>query len=412
MSFLSLIPMARRYISAAGVSTALTLVQDLNFQLVASTIPVFLRMANSQDGSESKNAAILARHFDDSKSANNLEAFLCQSSTFDRARLVEWVPNKPELKPPRKIVNELSAKLHCLYGVPIHDDWLEDKDIRPFACSRTYDLRNYSQENLWGPFKDDGSMEVDWEKVEAVMIILRYNIKQHLETVERSLAELWRRPFHGAWPNSYKPALEQSQHMPLVGPFPKLPALRLTPVNGDPYGVTGTWMRVVCFLDYREFFRFNFGSIQPERGEPRPAYDWPEATRVITMQIVATDIQPPGEKDGKDYPVVSFKGISRTTHHAWDPNANSLIRGDVRQTPEGEIRWTTFSIYYDEERWRSEGVQVGGIRSGRGVFGHWFDRNYDPEGPAGPTAFWKVSDEYDADKVNETDSEDDSDYHP
>jgi hypothetical protein len=26
-----------------------------------------------------------------------------------------------------------------------------------------------------------------------------------------------------------------------------------------------------------------------------------------------------------------------------------------------------------EERWRSEGIQIGGLRSARGVFGNWFD---------------------------------------
>ena len=58
--------------------------------------------------------------------------------------------------------------------------------------------------------------------------------------------------------------------------------------------------------------------------------------------------------------------------------ALSLMRmdgtGTVRQTPEGEIRWTTFSIFHGEERWRSEGIQVGGIRSARGVLGNWFDK--------------------------------------
>jgi hypothetical protein len=91
----------------------------------------------------------------------------------------------------------------------------------------------------------------------------------------------------------------------------------------------------------------------------------------------------------------------------------------VRQTPEGEIRWTTFSIFHGEERWRSEGVQVGGLRSKRGVLGNWFDkyvdsfeqmfrelllmwslccRDYDMHGPAGPTAFWKESDELEEEK--------------
>lgn len=27
-----------------------------------------------------------------------------------------------------------------------------------------------------------------------------------------------------------------------------------------------------------------------------------------------------------------------------------------------------------EERWRSEGIQVGGLKSARGVLGNWFDK--------------------------------------
>ena len=64
----------------------------------------------------------------------------------------------------------------------------------------------------------------------------------------------------------------------------------------------------------------------------------------------------------------------------------------MRLTKEGEVRWTTISIFHGEERWRSEGVQVGGVRSARGVVGNWFDKDFDPHGPAGPTAFWKASD--------------------
>jgi len=52
----------------------------------------------------------------------------------------------------------------------------------------------------------------------------------------------------------------------------------------------------------------------------------------------------------------------------------------------------TLPSLYSEERWRSEGIQIGGPRSGRGVLGNWFDKDFDRHGPAGPTAFWKVSD--------------------
>lgn len=91
-------------------------------------------------------------------------------------------------------------------------------------------------------------------------------------------------------------------------------------------------------------------------------------------------------------------------------------------TKEGEVRWTTVSIFAGVERWKSESVQVGGVRSARGVLGNWFDRlvrpvcplslkkphcrlsefvlivlhcdrDYDPRGPVGPTAFWKISDQ-------------------
>ena len=51
-------------------------------------------------------------------------------------------------------------------------------------------------------------------------------------------------------------------------------------------------------------------------------------------------------------------------------------KGSVRLTPEGEVRWTSVSIFHGQERWRSEGIQVSNqdVRSARGVVGTWFDR--------------------------------------
>jgi hypothetical protein len=59
-----------------------------------------------------------------------------------------------------------------------------------------------------------------------------------------------------------------------------------------------------------------------------------------------------------------------------------------------------------EERWRSEGIQVGGLGATRGVVGTWFDIDYDPHGPAGPTGFWKLSE---LETPTPYDDEDDSD---
>jgi len=49
-------------------------------------------------------------------------------------------------------------------------------------------------------------------------------------------------------------------------------------------------------------------------------------------------------------------------------------KGTARMTAEGELRWTTYSIFSGEERWKSEGIQLGGPRSARGVVGNWFDK--------------------------------------
>jgi hypothetical protein len=59
-----------------------------------------------------------------------------------------------------------------------------------------------------------------------------------------------------------------------------------------------------------------------------------------------------------------------------------------------------------EERWRSEGVQVGGVRSQRGVVGTWFDKDMNAHGPAGPTAFWKVCDSDGLDSEGSEEGED------
>ncbi len=74
------------------------------------------------------------------------------------------------------------------------------------------------------------------------------------------------------------------------------------------------------------------------------------------------------------------------------PHADFLVPGTCRLTREGEVRWTTFSIFGGQERWRSEGIQLGGVRSARGVVGNWFDKDFDPHGPCGPNGFWKLSD--------------------
>ena len=274
-------------------------------------------------------------------------------------------PDRSEIRRRRKL-----AKMHSLYGVPVqhvhrgkstttsrYDLRSESAPIHPYARSKVYDLRQHTEHSLWGPFLDDGSQEVDWEKIEVIMLMLDHNLscfkKAHEVFNENALPD-WSKPFSGATPFSYVPKKAKINKEPML------------PLEAqDPYNVTGTWMRVVCFLDYTELYNFNFEQDFPAANEPRPPLDTEEATRLITMRIQVTKIEPPGAEDGQGMPVVHFRGTSSSVRPSWDPNANSSIRGVqipllllfrhadylseqgmVKLTPQGDVRWTTWSIFH------------------------------------------------------------------
>ena len=225
---------------------------------------------------------------------------------------------------------QICAKLHCLYGVPIDyitKDLISNSRynlryksllIHPYVRSRVYDLRQHTADTLWGPFTDEGTQEVDWEKLESVMLILNHNMKRYSSRYSEPGDEIpaWDQAFAGVSPYSYSSSSLD---------VPEEPTASLD--SQDPYGVTGTWMRVVCFLDYTELYDFNFSDAQPAADQPRPPLDTEEATRMIAMKVKVTKIEPPGEEDGKALPVVHFKGLSSSLRPSWDPNANSRIRG-------------------------------------------------------------------------------------
>ena len=261
----------------------------------------------------------------------NVASFMCQSTLFRRA----LCQSPCEVTTSHE--DQLSAKLHCLYGVAI-DDPCDRRHLAtyPFAVSKVYDLRNYSVETVWGPFLDDGLFGVDWERVEAVMVVLAHNLRLVTERTNSHFLPLWKIPFHGASPNSYKALVEPRLTKELTPP----------PELLDPYNITGTYMRVICFLDYTEFYDYNFVASPPPPGQPRPPLNTDEATRLIIMRIKATKTEAPGELDGQELPVMHFAGTSHSMHAHRDPNANSRIRGTVRLTKEGEVRWTSFSIYF------------------------------------------------------------------
>jgi hypothetical protein len=264
---------------------------------------------------------------------------------------------------------------------------------------------------------DDGSFRIDWEKVQAIMIDLSYNFRMYVDRRSRSRivhsteandaaststtspqphARSSRssharsnqqsnpgrnHPFSGLAPNSYV-----SETLP--GPIIKPPNPDLVAL--DPYGVSGTWMRIVCFLDYNDLYNFNFENAWIPIHEEREPIETREAFRLIRLQLWITKVVMPdadkvyfadlggadvtgrglwrpgnedeagerrrvgifgkrkevgkeGEEAGegeeekvideiseewRNWPIVHFEGKSKSAYMPWEPNANSRIRGE------------------------------------------------------------------------------------
>jgi hypothetical protein len=178
--------------------------------------------------------AVMREWFDDKRDKekrDNIEAFLCQSTTFARSKY------EPPCSPATNFANrQASAKLHVQYGTPIAcPRRTKYNQAYPYAVSMVYDLRNYRQESFWGPYLPDCNATVDWEKMEAVMIVLGHNLRMFTEQTHSVFGprSIWREPWIGASPDSYEPVSIKGMQIP-VAPGGIV----------DPYNITGTWMRV------------------------------------------------------------------------------------------------------------------------------------------------------------------------
>lgn len=161
---------------------------------------------------------------------SNVDAFLSRSFLFERVRREMHKPVRYDSSRAKEY--QKSAKLHCLYGKPILTiGRLRSKKTYGYACSKVYDLRQYTEETKWGPFMGDGSGRVDWEKVEAVLITLAFNLHTK-RLMSGDFKEIWDNPYAGAWSGSYAGAMGKPKAEPS--------SLELQ----DPYGITGTWYRV------------------------------------------------------------------------------------------------------------------------------------------------------------------------
>jgi hypothetical protein len=298
---------------------------------VAETALSLVATASTDKFGVSYNQQVLANLFE--SITQNRDAFMSRSSLYTRAGTMNQKPASDEEG------RQLSAKLQCLFGITSTTGGRRSLQTHPYARSIVYDLRNYTDKNEWGPFRDDGSMRVDWEMLESIMIVLGYSSNLCCRRFLSRFRPPWTNPFEGVIPEraTFLPAYPRSLPNELDVPL----SLK------DPYNVGGTWSRIVCFLDYNDLYYFNFSeeAIRWPSDQPRNPSVTEEAIRHILMDIKVTSVEPAGPFDNPSLPIVNFSGKSRSVEASWDPNANSGIRGSVRLTPEGEVRWQTISVF-------------------------------------------------------------------
>lgn len=191
---------------------------------MASTVELLLSSASERNG-ESQNKASLIQAFN---RPLNLHSFMYRSSLYKRAGTETQQAAEDEED------QQLSAKLHCLHGMASGALGRRSLSTHSYAKSRVYDLRNYTAKSGWGPFKADGSMSVDWEMMESIMIDLAYNSDVCCPRFMPHYKPVWSVPFGGIVPDRLR-----AQYPPTLYMEPEVP-LDLK----DPYNITGIWHRV------------------------------------------------------------------------------------------------------------------------------------------------------------------------
>jgi hypothetical protein len=306
--------------------------QRQEFEFVTTTSLSLIATASTNELGVSHNQQVMAELFD--SITQNRDAFMCRSSLYSRAGTASQKPADNEEG------RQLSAKLQCLFGITSTSGGRRSLSTHPYARSNVYDLRNYTDKTNWGPYRDDGSMRVDWEMIESIMIVLGYSSGLCCRRFLAKFRPPWTNPFEGVVPERAKVLPQYPASLPMELDIP----LNLK----DPYNVSGIWSRIVCFLDYNDLYHYNFSeeAIRVPSDQPRDPITTDEAIRHIMMDLKVTEVKPAGQFDNAALPIVYFSGKSRSVEASWDPNANSEIRGSVRLTPEGEVRWQTISVFH------------------------------------------------------------------
>ncbi|KAG6860141.1 hypothetical protein C0995_015246 [Termitomyces sp. Mi166 len=203
----------------------------------------------------------------------------------------------------------------------------------------------------------------------------------------------------------------------------------------DWAGVAGRWVRVVCWLDYRDLLREyitpsfvsclygisdleNILSAQREhlyllspgmcsminfqlRGHNGD--DMSETIRFFPTDLRIVGYSRPPEPDFSQLelrdldapvwklPIIHIEGISHGPHDDPGTHNTRIVKGTVRMVKDGAIRWSLTSFNEDAPEWSTEGIQIGCIGSAVGMLGMWTGADHASTDPLGPIWTWKVA---------------------
>lgn len=323
-----------------------------------------------------------------------------------------------------------AAELHTKFGLTELDrSRPRSRGVAREAC---YALSNNHPDNFYGPFMPDRSGRVNWAHLEALSVVVGLNLtyasqsqlmshtpatgvlttpivihspqdqsnSSHL-TIGPNWADIEWPILSGLATSRPHTQIMNPAYVYPAPPWPPTTSLDQSEIDLNRYdwaGVEGKWLRVVCFLDYRDLHAYNFYG-----ANPRPTLDdHNEAIRLMTLDLEVVSIGCKPDSDpthptppclhATRRPPIYFRGTSVSNSSTTLVHATSLVRGCVSETSDGEVRWSVVSTFEGGDRWSSEGIQVGGVRAKWGVVGVWTDVNRgDVEGPAGPFYFFKVA---------------------
>jgi len=353
-------------------------------QAYAALVDVALTALPHTDGAVSKNVSWLRRVYDK-------ELFLHQGL---------WEASSVEV--------QLRSQLHVLIGVTNID--IASVKARYQSREYTYNLSNYTAEQMYGPYLDYSDSPYFTTEVNGA---------------DQSFAELalevrvnWAhlRHIHHVFNMNYLERVADTEFLQITSArplqFDLVRPMNISHIRADSAptslpgigygsdkdwaGVEGRWSCAFCFCDHRVLIRFNQylrSRNDPDAEEVVNPFNSPEFNEALRSLDVEFKVLAFGEMPESypypDRPPIHFRGrVVLSEDEALNPIApnDANMVGTVTMTGDGEVRWSFTSGEEGHAVWSSEGVQIGGVRSAYGVLGTWTTVFHDENDPVGP--FW------------------------